>query len=390
MPMMLLPTALPAGRLAVSRDLAPLALLVVLALAGLSMGCATAEHIYTAEQLPQELHASRWQAPCAIDLASCAVEPVAPKFDTGDEVEVLVASGLGSADMSKIRTTIGRDGSVELPLLGKIPVAGVTSDSSKAAVVQACHQQGVTQPPLVQVSMVQPRQHRITVTGAVQKPGVYTLPRQSSNLVSALAAAGGLSREAGTTITIHSRKNSDGVSAPGEFPASAIGPTPGSPPTGAVQPAALNQPPGPLPDHRVVHLTAGSVDLGQQELVDGDVVSVERCDVPGVVVTGMVHKPGRYEFPIGNEFRVLDAISNAHGATYKIIDTVLVCREVSGQNKRVLIQVSLREASRQQSENLLLQPGDIILVEGNMKVMLQDSWDFVSQVLLGAAPAVIK
>jgi hypothetical protein len=56
----------------------------------------------------------------------------------------------------------------------------------------------------------------------------------------------------------------------------------------------------------------------------------------------------------------------------------------------VLIQVSLREASRKQSENILLQPGDIVTVESNIKVMAQDSWDFVSQVLLGAAPAVLK
>jgi polysaccharide export outer membrane protein len=390
MPMMLLFTARPARRLSVSSPIASRALLVVLACAGFSMGCATAEHLYTAEQLPQELQASRWQAPCTIDLASCAVETVAPKFDSGDEVEVLVASGLASSDIAKIRTTIGRDGTVELPLLGKIPVAGVTSDSSKAAVVQACHQQGVAQPPLVQVSMVQPRQHRITVTGAVQKPGVYTLPRQSSNLVSALAAAGGLLREAGTTITIHSRNNPDSVPAGGDFPSGMVAPAPGSTGTGSVQPATLNQLPGPPPDHREVHLTAGSIDLGQQELVDGDVVSVERRDPPGVVVTGMVQKPGRYDFPIGSEFRILDAVAIAHGATYKIIDTVLVCREVPGQNKRVLIQVSLREASRKQSENILLQPGDIVLIEGSMKVMLQDSWDFVSQVLLGAAPAVIK
>ncbi len=358
-------------------------LLVALLCAGVSLGCATTEHHYMAAELPSELQATRWHAPCSVDLAASTPEHAAPKFDAGDEVEVLVATGLNNADLMRLRTTVGRDGAVELPLLGKIPVAGVTADYSKAAVVQACHQQGVGQTPLVQVSLVQARQHHITVTGAVQRPGLYALPRQSSNLVSALAAAGGLSRDAGTTISIHSRRTPD-------VPPAGTEVTAGFAPPDAMQPALLNGPAAPLSENREVHLAVGSPDLAQQELADGDVVSVERHDPPGVVVTGMVHKPGRYDFPIGTEFRVLDAISNAQGATYKMIDSVLVCREVAGQNDRVLIQVSLREASRKQNENILLQPGDIVLVEGNLKVMLQDSWDFVSQVLLGAAPAVIK
>jgi protein involved in polysaccharide export with SLBB domain len=104
----------------------------------------------------------------------------------------------------------------------------------------------------------------------------------------------------------------------------------------------------------------------------------------------MVQKPGRYDLPVGSDFRVLDAIASAHGASYKIIDTVLVCREVSGQNERVIIQVSLREASRKQSENILLMPDDIITVESSVKVMIQDTFDYVGQVVLGAAPVMIK
>ncbi|HEV8069947.1 MAG TPA: SLBB domain-containing protein [Planctomycetaceae bacterium] len=366
-------------------------LVLAVACAGLSLGCATTEHPYLAAQLPRELQATRWDAPCSIDLAARGTEPGAPKFDSGDEVEVLVATSLNASDLTRLRTTVGRDGTVELPVVGKISLAGGTTESAKAAVMQACHQQGMAQAPLVQVSLVQPRQHRITVTGAVEHPGVYTLPRQSSNLVSALAAAGGLSREAGTTISIHSRKTTTDGGPAGTEVMAAFGPAPGSPIANPVQPAILNQSAGPPAEHREIHLTEGSPDLALQELVDGDVVSVERRDPPSVVVTGMVHKPGRYDFPIGSDFRVLDAIASAQGATYKMIDTVLVCRAVSGQNDRVLIQVSLREASRKQNENILLQPGDIITVESNVKVMLQDSWDFVSQVLLGvAAPAVIK
>jgi polysaccharide export outer membrane protein len=369
-----------------ARRLLPLAV----ACAGFSLGCATTEHTYLAAQLPRELQATRWEAPCSVDLAARGIEPGAPKFDAGDEVEVLVATSLNASDMTRLRATVGRDGTVELPVVGKIALAGVTGESAKVAIIQACHQQGVAQTPLVQVSLVQPRQHRVTVTGAVQHPGVYMLPRQSSTLVSALAQAGGLSREAGTTISIHSRKTTTEAAPAGTEVLAAFGPAPGAPTGNAVQPAILNQSASPPAEHREIRLTEGSPDLTVQELADGDVVSVERRDPPAVVVTGMVHKPGRYDFPIGSDFRVLDAIASAQGTTYKMIDTVLVCRAVAGQNDRVMIQVSLREASRKQNENILLQPGDVIAVESNLKVMLQDSFDFASQVLLGAAPAVIK
>jgi polysaccharide export outer membrane protein len=363
-------------------------------LAGLFLGCATTEHHYMAGQLPSELQASRWQAPCSFDLAANVAEHGAPKFDAGDEVEVLVATGLNTSDITRLRTTVGRDGTVDLPLLGKIPVADLTNEFSKAAIVQACHRQGVAQAPLVQVSLVQPRQHHIAVTGAVAHPGLYTLPRQTSTLVAALAAAGGLSREAGTTISIHSRKTasdagpspveltSDSGTAAGHAQPAMLNPAP--------NPAALNPGAEPRPESREIHLTQGSADLAHQELADGDVVSVERRDPPSIVVTGMVQRPGRYDLPIGADYRVLDAIATAHGASYKIIDTVLVCREVAGQNDRVIIQVSLRDASRKQNENILLMPGDIITVESNVRVMFQDALDYVSQVLMGAAPVMLK
>jgi polysaccharide biosynthesis/export protein len=365
-------------------DRARTLLLTVVACAGLSPGCAT-EHHYMAGELPRELQATRWQAPCGVDLAAASAERGAPKFDVGDEVEVMVATGLNPADITRLRTTVSRDGTVELPALGKVPIAAVTSESAKAAVVQACHRQGSSQAPVVQVSLVQPRQHRITVTGAVQHPGLYTLSRQSSNLVSVLAAAGGLSRDAGTTISIHSRKNSPETAPGGVEVMAGFGPM-----AGQLQSANLNQAAEPPAARREIHLSDGTADLAQQDLADGDVVNVERRDPPSIVVTGMVQKPGRFELPIGTDFRVLDAIATAHGATYKIIDTVLVCREVAGQNDRVLIQVSLREASRKQSENILLQAGDIVTVESNVKVMVQDGWDFFVQVIMGAAPAVLK
>jgi polysaccharide export outer membrane protein len=208
--------------------------------------------------------------------------------------------------MTRITRTVGRDGMVELPVLGRIPVAGVTPDRARQAVVQACYKEGVGRAPLVQVTLQKPRQHHVTVTGAVQRPGVYSLSRQESDLVSALAMAGGLANDAGTKIVIQSRppdRDGDSVNGPVALAGAA----------GDLSAIAALDGSG---ERREIHLNApGGGSLAREELRDGDVVLVERHEPASVVVTGMVNQPGRYPLPVGQEYRILDAIADAHGVS---------------------------------------------------------------------------
>src|ERR1700674_3883622 len=68
----------------------------------LAAGCASIEHRYMAKQLPAALQASAWRAPCAVDLSQSAAGLCPPKFDCGDEIEVVLATGLGSAEITRI------------------------------------------------------------------------------------------------------------------------------------------------------------------------------------------------------------------------------------------------------------------------------------------------
>ena len=108
------------------------------------------------------------------------------------------------------------------------------------------------------------------------------------------------------------------------------------------------------------------------ELQDGDLVTVELRDPPTVQVTGLVQHPGSFELPIGRDYRVRDAIASANGVSNKVVDTVVICRKTSNDSKRALIQVSLREASRDQAENIVLVPGDIVSVEPTPKTIMKD------------------
>jgi polysaccharide export outer membrane protein len=348
-------------------------------------GCATAETRYSAKELPVELQASRWQAPCTVDLSPSRSGRVASHLESGDEVEVLVSTGFNSSQMTRIHAVVAADGTVELPVLGRIPVAGVTPEASHQAVVQACYREGVSQkPPLVQVSLEKPRQHRIIVNGAVSRPGVYALSRENSDLVSALAAAGGLSRDSGEKIVIQSRHKAKEDDPQGSDVVRAAG-------WADERDAAsqLKDFQSPAERREILLTAATNTKLAAAELRDGDVVTVERRDPPSIVVTGMVARPGRFDLPIGQEFRVLDAVASAHGVSYKVLDRVMICRTVRGRTERAVIEVNLREATRNQTENLLLMPGDVVSVEANAKVLFQDTIDYIGAAILGVAPAVI-
>ncbi len=97
---------------------------------------------------------------------------------------------------------VGDDGAANVPLVGKVELAGLELEGAEQAIAAAGVHRGVFRNPHVTVTMKRPRVNKVTVIGAVEKPGVYELPRGSSALLAALVAAGGLTDEASTEVEI--------------------------------------------------------------------------------------------------------------------------------------------------------------------------------------------
>jgi protein involved in polysaccharide export with SLBB domain len=209
------------------------------------------------------------------------------------------------------------------------------------------------------------------------------LPRDRSDLVSALAAAGGLARNAGAKIVIQRQPGSaPGVTIPAE--AANVTLTGG----GA---AAPPQNAGYAATRLEIDLRAlASGKTASPELQDGDLVTVELLDPPTVQVSGLVQRPGSFELPVGREYRVRDAIASANGVSNKVVDTVVICRKTSNDTKRALIQVSLREASRDQAENILLLPGDIVSVEPTAKTIMKDGLKYAKFAVIPVTMMVVR
>jgi polysaccharide biosynthesis/export protein len=227
--------------------------------------------------------------------------------------------------------------------------------------------------------MKRQRTNRVMVGGGVKEPRLYYLPRGSCDLLSAIFAAGGLADDAGTSVEI---RNPPDASHPAPTERIADGPN---------EPADIAQTAGhseSLPaatartaqSYRVDLVSATRGGATTYPLQDGAIVMVERRDPPPVHVLGLVHKPGQFKYPMGEELRLLSAIALANGTKNQAADKVYVIRHVAGSaegGQPTVIQVSLRRAKRHGEENLTLAPGDIISVEQTPATLLLDTLNVI-------------
>ena len=99
-------------------------------------------------------------------------------------------------------------GNVSLPLIGAIPVGGLTAQEAERLIAGKLSEKFL-QDPQVGVFIKEFTNQRVTIEGAVQKPGIYPM-RGQTTLLRALALAGGQ----GTMSDMHEvmifRKEADG------------------------------------------------------------------------------------------------------------------------------------------------------------------------------------
>jgi polysaccharide export outer membrane protein len=111
---------------------------------------------------------------------------------------------IGRLDRVEIRvfredelTTAGQlspDGSIRMPLIGPVKLAGLTTDQAAAAIT-AMLKDGYLVSPQVSVSIEARVRRAVTVLGQAQNPGVFELPADRQlTVVEAIGMAGGATR----------------------------------------------------------------------------------------------------------------------------------------------------------------------------------------------------
>jgi len=194
---------------------------------------------------------------------------------------------LGPEDVLEIRVfemdqfdrtvRVSGDGSIELPLIGSIPVSGLVPAQAAARVAQKLRDDYV-QNPQVDVFVREFNSKKISLLGAVKKSATYPIVGRLS-LLQLLADAGGVTEDANRVLYVF-RQSDDGRRARLLVP--------------------LNE------------LLVKGDPRWDIWLVPGDVVSVPPTETISVSVLGAVSQPGIYELP-ENEASLLQALASAGG-----------------------------------------------------------------------------
>ncbi|MBL8815798.1 MAG: polysaccharide biosynthesis/export family protein [Planctomyces sp.] len=318
-------------------------------------GCTGPNH-FMAESLPENLRLASRSNPQEVNLTRLAsANGRSDLIGPGDFLEVSIAAGLSEDDQVRIPVRVSEDGTITLPNVGAIDLAGLAPEAAESVIRMHTINKGQYRNPVVTVEVKKARLNRIKVIGAVREPGFVELPPNGSDVVSAIAAAGGLADDAGENVEVKNpiQRNQN-------RPAVALADGSGIAPVSDTQVSGSES---QLNVYTVNLISAETAGEGSYLVEDGGVVHVERRDPAPISVIGLVKSPGPYEFPVGRDLFVLDAIALAGGISNQLADKVYVIRPLANSPDPAVIQVSLRTAKRSGKSNLRLGPGDVVSIE---------------------------
>jgi polysaccharide export outer membrane protein len=237
---------------------------------------------------------------------------------------------------------VNETGYISLPLLpSKIRATGLTPYQLQDKLAELLQMNGLVSTPQVTVSVKEQHSQPITVIGAVKNPMVIQALRRTT-LLQALSQAGGISDEAGSTVIV-TRTGADDSDPPDGVDAS----EPLAPQTFTVNLSDI--------------LESGDPRFNIP-LIGGDVVSVPRAGI--IYVVGAVNRPGG--FLLQNDLdrmTMLKMLSLAGGttSTAKMKDAVILRKNLD-TGKRDQVPVDLKKVMQLKTQDVFLQPNDILFV----------------------------
>ncbi|MEO0937545.1 MAG: polysaccharide biosynthesis/export family protein [Pseudomonadota bacterium] len=104
------------------------------------------------------------------------------------ESSLFTTAGQQSTDLTEMRVT--PNGTVFIPYVGKVNVAGRTPDSARLAIQNSL--EAVVPSAQVQVRMSEGRLNTVDLVGGVRAPGSFPMPDRNYSILSLIAAGGGV------------------------------------------------------------------------------------------------------------------------------------------------------------------------------------------------------
>jgi len=241
---------------------------------------------------------------------------------------------------------VNSSGDAYLPLIGYVQLAGLTTDQAQAVIENRLREGEFVKSPHVTVFLKEYVNQSTTVTGEVNRPGVYPM-LGSRRLLEVLANAGGLTTRAGKTVTITHRDHPE-------------------------EPVKVTLP---------ADLTKSPKD--NIEIFPGDTVVVNRAGV--VYVVGEVARPSGLVMDNYEKMTVMQAIALVGGTTSvaAMNNAKLIRTTASGRQEQ---ELPLKKILYAKQADIDLKPDDIIFVPGSFgKKAAKRSVDSVIAVTQGLA-----
>src|SRR5215510_11682920 len=187
-------------------------------------------------------------------------------------------------DLKELDQTVrvADDGSITLPLLGRLDAAGLTKGELEATIARLLEERYVRNPQ-VTIFVKEYQSKKVAVSGAVKKPDTYEMLGEKT-LLEMISLAGGLDKDLGKEIIIF-RSKEDG--------------------DGDAERISIDL-------DKLVYEADPALNV---LVLPGDIVYVPSVGKVRIFVTGAVRTPNLYEVPRSEPVTVLKAVTLAGGTT---------------------------------------------------------------------------
>jgi len=362
----------------ISKNQVVLALFLAVLFSIYLVGCSEQVRLPSAEQLVEFENAGPARPTVDLDrLVRARIGGGPYRVVAGDVLEVSIPAVLqvftaelpDSPDQVTPRVCrVSDNGTIRLAIVGEIEVAGKSLAEIESAVIAAYYPKYSVIVPPVAARILEYNTSKVSIIGAVQKPGVYSLPSDQMSLVALLMQAEGIVDEGAAVIRITHNDQPDPSASQEEdsidthlkwlLDALDNGRTAGI--ADATNSAGRARESEPL----VLPVKGLNIPFADVALKDGDTVEVERLEQPLFTVIGLVNRPGNFPYPPDVQYNLMQAVGFAGGLNQAAEPRYATVYRQKPDSTIVSAIFKVIDGSKlTNASNVLIKPGDIVAVE---------------------------
>jgi len=288
-------------------------------------------------------------------------DAIRPNYVLGPNDQVLIRAPQAE-EINEKPFRIDADGNVNLPLLGRLRVGGMTVQELEVDLVRRLRE--YIREPQVIVTVVQFRSEPVFFVGAFRSPGIYPLQGRRT-LVEMLTAIGGLQPNASRHIKVTRRAEYGAIPLPN----------------------ALEDSEKKI---STVEISMGSlrenVNPAEDILLQPyDVISVERAEM--VYINGEIGRVGGIELGERDSISVVQAVTQSGGFLRDANRSkVRVLRPIENTNRRAEIEINVKHVFEGKDNDFPLLPNDLLYVSRTYKRVV---WTTLGQIAVQNLPFII-